>query len=505
MIQALMLVGLGFLVATLLALLIAPAAWARAVRLTSHRIRNSLPINETEIRAEKDQLRAGHAVVVHQLEKKIERAELGAARQRVELNRREARIVELEEETRRVVAERDENKNARNVLAQTLNERLPQAEERLREARALLSARDQQIAKFVTAATEQHRALAEASAQIKQQEADLKRLQAAMMARQHATRHRVSENAIEQQMALQSEVSELRERTAHQSRLIERIQEAERTRIDSEAAARDAAAFAAAATQSGGAAVADAPGDEVGGDAGGAAAAGRIPAAAQGFFDRFNRYRAALMRERETTSRLRTELAGAHDRAAKLAAHYREELRTLSRDGGAGTAGPLMQPPEVAYALANGGIDGMGGAGATSTRAASQASGGSRQDVGADIASARADATSAADPAADHATDHADDDGQPLGVLARRLRAQEAERQAPNGSAGADASPANGNGSDARADAIPDAIPGAIPSAVRGETNGAGVTPGLAEAARRAEPPTRSVTLLQRLKGMEER
>ena len=169
MIQALMLVSLGFLAATLLALLIAPAAWARAVRLTTHRIRNSLPINETEIRAEKDQLRASHAVTVHQLEKKIDRAELSAARQRVELNRREAKIVELEQETLKLTAQLDENRNARHVLAQTLNERLPRAEERLQETRRLLKARDTQIVKFVAAATEQHSALSQAKALVAQQ------------------------------------------------------------------------------------------------------------------------------------------------------------------------------------------------------------------------------------------------------------------------------------------------------------------------------------------------
>ncbi len=325
-----MLVSLGFFAATLLALLIAPAAWARAVRLTSHRIRASLPINETEIRAEKDQLRATHAVVVHQLEKKIERAEMSAARQRVELNRREARIAELEDESVKITAQRDENRNARHVLAQTLNERLPRAEDRLRETRELLKARDSQIAKFVKAATSQHAALAEASSQIKQQDEELKRLQAAMTARQYAGRQRVPTEALEQTIALQSEVRELRERTATQSRLIERIQEAERTQLedkDAAAVARSLQGEVQAAKSANGSA------DTINDDA------------PKGFGARFNRWRVALQREKETTSRLRVELANAYDRAAKLSAHYRQELGNLSQNGGIQVALPDSVDP----------------------------------------------------------------------------------------------------------------------------------------------------------------
>jgi len=329
MIQALMLVSLGFFAATLLALLIAPAAWARAVRLTSHRIRQSLPINETEIRAEKDQLRASHAVVVHQLEKKIDRAEMSAARQRVELNRRDAQISDLEDERVKLQASLDENRNARHVLSQTLNERLPRAEERLRETRDLLKARDTQVAKFVKAATEQHVALAEASAVIRQQEENVRRLEAAMMARQDASRNRVPTEALEQTMALQSEVRELRERTASQSKLIERIQEAERTQMqDAEAAA--------VARAINGTTASDADSES--------RPSAETPAEPKGFAARFNRWRAALDREKETTSRLRAELANAHDRAAKLSQHYREELRGLSRNG---AVTPV--PPDTVY------------------------------------------------------------------------------------------------------------------------------------------------------------
>ena len=49
-----MLVALGFLVAALLALLIAPAFWSRAVKLTTRRIKETLPISDAEVQADKN-------------------------------------------------------------------------------------------------------------------------------------------------------------------------------------------------------------------------------------------------------------------------------------------------------------------------------------------------------------------------------------------------------------------------------------------------------------------
>jgi hypothetical protein len=56
-----MLVGLGFLVAALFAVLIAPAYRRRTVRLTTAALKRSLPLTEAEMRADKDRLRADHA------------------------------------------------------------------------------------------------------------------------------------------------------------------------------------------------------------------------------------------------------------------------------------------------------------------------------------------------------------------------------------------------------------------------------------------------------------
>ncbi len=62
MIELIMYFGIGFLVAALFGLLFIPPVHNRAVRLTMKRLEASTPLSITEIRADKDQLRAKFAV-----------------------------------------------------------------------------------------------------------------------------------------------------------------------------------------------------------------------------------------------------------------------------------------------------------------------------------------------------------------------------------------------------------------------------------------------------------
>ncbi|MBB4052770.1 DNA repair exonuclease SbcCD ATPase subunit [Devosia subaequoris] len=126
LIENIMYFALGLLVAGLVALIIMPAVWRRAVRLTKRRIEAATPITMAEFRADKDQLRAEFALSTRRLEMNVEtlrkrlaeqlgdanqkRTELGALRAEREkhlgvvreLEEREvelrARILELEKE-----------------------------------------------------------------------------------------------------------------------------------------------------------------------------------------------------------------------------------------------------------------------------------------------------------------------------------------------------------------------------------------------------------------------
>jgi DNA repair exonuclease SbcCD ATPase subunit len=151
MIENIMYFALGLLFAGLLAVIIMPAVWKRAVRLTKKRIEAATPITLAEFRADKDQLRAEFALQTRRLETTIEglrarlaeqvgeyndrRAEFGAMRaerdsavgKMSELEAREAalrdRVLELERET--------------TDLAQQLRMRERELENRTAEIQAL--------------------------------------------------------------------------------------------------------------------------------------------------------------------------------------------------------------------------------------------------------------------------------------------------------------------------------------------------------------------------------
>lgn len=87
MIQAALIFILGFLGAVFVAVLVAPAIWRRAVALTHRRIEAALPLSLNEIRADKDALRAEHAMAVRKLEVTVEGLRERLAAQSVDADR----------------------------------------------------------------------------------------------------------------------------------------------------------------------------------------------------------------------------------------------------------------------------------------------------------------------------------------------------------------------------------------------------------------------------------
>jgi chromosome segregation ATPase len=222
-IQYIMLVSLGFLIASLITLLMAPIFWKRAVRLTSTRLRQSLPLSEHEILADKDQLRAKYAIRVHQLEKQVETASLGAARQKIDLNRRDAGITQLETEINTLKAEVEENQNARSVLEQTVSDRIPKIEARLDEARKLLLVRDREVAELSQSSRRQQEALNDARVINQKQTSDVERLRSQVLAYEAQTRKSANDGDLEGELAIRTELEVLRARSRDQSSLIDRL------------------------------------------------------------------------------------------------------------------------------------------------------------------------------------------------------------------------------------------------------------------------------------------
>lgn len=98
MIEYALLFGLGFLSASLLTMLLAPAVHGRIVKFTENRLRATMPLSPAEIRAQKDMARAAYAA---------ENARTAAAheRERARADALQIRNDELAKEASRILAE----------------------------------------------------------------------------------------------------------------------------------------------------------------------------------------------------------------------------------------------------------------------------------------------------------------------------------------------------------------------------------------------------------------
>ena len=108
MIEPIMYFGLGFLVASLLGLVIVPFVHARAVRLTAKRLEAATPVSMAEIQADKDQLRAEFAMSTRRLEMSVEQLRTTTTGQLAELGKKTDAInrlkIELGEKTATIFA-----------------------------------------------------------------------------------------------------------------------------------------------------------------------------------------------------------------------------------------------------------------------------------------------------------------------------------------------------------------------------------------------------------------
>jgi len=97
-IENIMYFALGLLVAGLVSLIILPAVWKRAVRLTKRRIEAATPITMAEFRADKDQLRAEFALSTRRLEMNVETLRKRLAEQLGDVNQKRSDLGMLKAE-----------------------------------------------------------------------------------------------------------------------------------------------------------------------------------------------------------------------------------------------------------------------------------------------------------------------------------------------------------------------------------------------------------------------
>jgi chromosome segregation ATPase len=146
MIEPVMFVGIGFLVASLLVIGVIPLVHARAVRLTMKRLEALTPMSMAEIQAEKDQLRAEFAMSTRRLEMSVEQMKAKTTSQLAEIGKRSEAVgrlkLELSEKTAAMFALEAKERQLAEELSEVQAElaartaALAQAEQALAEARA---------------------------------------------------------------------------------------------------------------------------------------------------------------------------------------------------------------------------------------------------------------------------------------------------------------------------------------------------------------------------------
>lgn len=180
MIDAVMFAALGFLVASLLALMLAPPLWHRAVRLTTRRLEATMPMSVTDIQADKDQLRAEYAIELRRVEVALEKAKDKAARELVQANKRRVEISVLNQELSAAKGQLQENENANRVLEQTIKRRLPDLDARIKAAKEAIAELESANAELRNTVASQAEALKEARSAVQTQRGDIEGLRTAL-------------------------------------------------------------------------------------------------------------------------------------------------------------------------------------------------------------------------------------------------------------------------------------------------------------------------------------
>ncbi|GAA2842002.1 hypothetical protein EDC40_102375 [Aminobacter aminovorans] len=148
MVQSILFFVLGFLTAGFVVLLIAPSVWRRAVSVTRQRVEAKLPMTLDEIRADKDSLRAEHAMALRKVEVQLKSAQEKLLTQAVELSRsREAQKAHVTDH-----ADKDRTLSELEAARGSMSEDIAKRDEQIKalaaqlvEAESMLEKRAQEI------------------------------------------------------------------------------------------------------------------------------------------------------------------------------------------------------------------------------------------------------------------------------------------------------------------------------------------------------------------------
>jgi len=151
MIEPVMYLAIGFLVAMLLGLTIVPLVHNRAVRLTTRRMEAATPLSMAEIQADKDQLRAEFAMSARRLEMSVDQLKHKTTSQLAELGKKTDAInrmkVELGEKNATIFALEAREKAVKEQLRATEEEFVTKTEA-LRQAEKALTDKQGELARI---------------------------------------------------------------------------------------------------------------------------------------------------------------------------------------------------------------------------------------------------------------------------------------------------------------------------------------------------------------------
>src|SRR5580693_3575839 len=120
MIEPIMFIGIGFLVAGLLVIGVIPMVHARAVRLTQRRLEAMTPMSMAEIHADKDQLRAEFAMSTRRLEMSVDQMKAKTTNQLAEIGKKSEAVGRLKLELGEKAATLLETEARASTLAEEL-------------------------------------------------------------------------------------------------------------------------------------------------------------------------------------------------------------------------------------------------------------------------------------------------------------------------------------------------------------------------------------------------
>lgn len=151
MVEPIMYLAIGFLISTLLGLMIMPLVHNRAVRLTAKRLEAATPLSMAEIQADKDLLRAEFAISARRLETQVEQLRNATTTQLAELGKKTDAInrlkLELGEKSAAIFA-LEAREKVQQEERSAVTEELETKATRLHAAEQELAARQAELARL---------------------------------------------------------------------------------------------------------------------------------------------------------------------------------------------------------------------------------------------------------------------------------------------------------------------------------------------------------------------